>query len=151
NYGSGKVSILLSNGDGTFQAAKNYDSGSGPWRIAVGDFDHDKKLDLAVTDYSNTKVIILLGNGDGTFQTADTYGLGPDASGPWGIAVGDFTGDGFSDCLATANYSSSNVTVLLHNSNNPGNLFLPANDVSLNGPDGSDGPDGARGIVCGAF
>jgi hypothetical protein len=151
NYGSGKVSILLSNGDGTFQAAKYYDSGSGPWRIAVGDFNHDEKLDLAVTDYSNTKVIILLGNGNGTFQTADTYGLGPNASGPWGIAVGDFTGDGFSDCIATANYSSSNVTVLLHNSNDPGNLFLPANDVSLNGPDGSDGPDGARGIVCGAF
>ena len=48
NSGSGNVSILLGNGDGTFQAAVNSDAGAGPQEIAIGDFNGDHKLDLAV-------------------------------------------------------------------------------------------------------
>jgi hypothetical protein len=40
-----EISILLGNGDGTFQSAGQYGSGMlGP--IAVGDFNNDKKLDI---------------------------------------------------------------------------------------------------------
>jgi len=37
DLGSDNVSILLGNGDGTFQAAANYAAGSGPYFITVGD------------------------------------------------------------------------------------------------------------------
>jgi hypothetical protein len=40
----------LGNGDGTFQLPVNYPVGDGPQSVAVGDFNHDGKLDLAVAN-----------------------------------------------------------------------------------------------------
>ena len=48
NSGSNNVSVLLGNGDGTFQAAVNYGAGTEPYSVAVGDFNGDGKPDLAV-------------------------------------------------------------------------------------------------------
>jgi len=47
--GSG-VSVLLGNGDGTFQSAVNYAGGINATSVAVGDFNGDNKLDLAVAN-----------------------------------------------------------------------------------------------------
>jgi hypothetical protein len=48
NYGSGTVSILLGNGDGSFSTALNYLAGPGPSWVAVGDLNRDGLPDLAV-------------------------------------------------------------------------------------------------------
>jgi hypothetical protein len=111
NYGSNNVSVLLGNGDGTFQAAVNYDVRTNPTGIAAGDFKGDGKLDLAVSNYGSNNVSVLLGNGDGTFQAAVNYDVGTN---PTSVAVGDFKGDGELD-LAVSNYGSNNVSVLLGN------------------------------------
>ena len=111
---SQNVSILLGKGDGTFQAAVNYSLGSGspePAALAVGDFNGDGKLDLAVADTGSNTISVLLGNGDGTFRPPIKYVSGSE---PASIAVGDFNGDGKLD-LAVANVSSNSVTVLLGN------------------------------------
>src|SRR5438067_924901 len=50
NLNSNDVSVLLSNGDGTFQAAVNYAVGSFPHSVTVGDFDGDGKPDLATAN-----------------------------------------------------------------------------------------------------
>ena len=50
NSGSNNVSVLLGNGDGTFQAAVNYAAGNAPNSVAVGDFNGDGKADLAVAN-----------------------------------------------------------------------------------------------------
>jgi len=61
--------------------------------VAVGDFNGDGKLDLAVVN-SGHNVAVLLGNGDGTFPEAPGFGAGYD---PDSVAVGDFNGDGKAD------------------------------------------------------
>jgi hypothetical protein len=104
----GSVSILLGNGNGTFKTHVDYSVGNYPVGIVAGDFNGDKKLDLAVVnDYDNT-VSILLGNGDGTFQSQVVVpvGVSPDS-----LGVADFNGDGKMD-LITSN-ASGTVTVLL--------------------------------------
>jgi len=92
------VSILLGNGNGTFQNKTEFDVLYGPVSMAVGDFNQDGKLDLAfvannISLLSNS-FAVFLGNGDGTFQKQTTY---PDGEGPYAVAVGDFNGDGKQD------------------------------------------------------
>jgi hypothetical protein len=107
--GNSGVSVLLGNGDGTFQVAVNYAVGNYPSCLAVGDFRRNGTLDLAVAFSGGVRM--LLGNGDGTFQTTHIrYVAG---SNPSYVAVGDFNGDSFPD-LAVANVGSNDLSILLN-------------------------------------
>jgi hypothetical protein len=109
---SGGLSVLLGNGDGTFQAARNSTAVLSPISLTVADFNRDGKDDLAVDIYGDAhQVSVLLGNGDGTFQNPLNYAAGPYTS--FAVAA-DFNGDGFPD-LAVANYDTPGaVSVLLN-------------------------------------
>ena len=96
---SNDVSVLLGNGDGTFQSQVRYAVGTGPSALVAGDFNGDGRTDLAVANYGSNDVSVLLGNGDGTFQNQVRYAVG---SSPSSIVAGDFNGDGRTD-LAVAN------------------------------------------------
>ena len=74
--GSNDVSILLGNGDGTFQNQVTYAVGSYPVALVAGDFNGDGRTDLAVANSDDNDVSMLLGNGDGTFQDQVTYAVG---------------------------------------------------------------------------
>lgn len=56
----GNVSVLLGNGEGTFQAAQNFGTDDGPLSVAVGDFNADAELDLATASFSGEDVSVLL-------------------------------------------------------------------------------------------
>jgi Flp pilus assembly secretin CpaC len=109
------VSILLSNGDGTFTQAPSspIQVGSKPSGIAVGDFNGDGFPDLAVTNENANTVSIFLGNGDGTFTqpTGSPYATG---NAPVAVGTTDFTGDTFLD-LAVVNFTDNTVSILLGN------------------------------------
>jgi hypothetical protein len=111
HFGSGTVSVLLGNGDGSFGSARSFAAGTRPFSVAVGDFNGDGRPDLAVTNRDSDNVSVLVANGDGSFQQAVNYAAG---SSPRSVAVGDFDGDGLLD-LAVANFGSDNVSVLLGN------------------------------------
>ena len=114
NCPNGSVSVLLGNGDGTFQAAVAYNSGGqNATFVAVGDLNGDGKLDLAVTNQcvtnsncSNGVVSVLLGKGDGTFNSAVNYG----ATGTYSnsVAIGDINGDGHPDLTVSNQCNNSN-------------------------------------------
>jgi hypothetical protein len=119
NLNTANVVIQLGNGDGTFQPPLTYSTdpfSSGPLsgQIAVGDFNGDGKLDLAVSNNclgycpTNSTISILLGNGDGTFQAPITT----PANNPWNMAVGDFNGDGKLDLVVTSYDAGGTIPLL---------------------------------------
>ena len=105
------VTVLVGNGDGTFQAPVQYAVGLDPVSVIAGDFTGNGKLDVAVADAGSDSVSVLLGNGDGTFQPAMTFAAG---STPEPIVDGDFSGDGTLD-LAVVDSGSNEVSILLGN------------------------------------
>ncbi|PYN06158.1 MAG: VCBS repeat-containing protein, partial [Candidatus Rokuibacteriota bacterium] len=119
HWGSGAVSVLLGNGDGTFRAPLTYAAGSYPSAVVVGDLNGDGVPDVAVANYGSHDISVLLGHGDGTFQAAVNL---PAGDFPASVAVGDFNRDGKLD-LAVGHYSSSDVSVLLGNGDG---TFQPA-------------------------
>jgi hypothetical protein len=119
-YGLGSMAVLLGNGDGTFQRAKNHLSGGYDARsVAVADVDGDGKADVVVAQSLNDGVSgsgpgtlgVMLGNGDGTFHTALTFGSGGD--GAESVVVADVNGDGKPDIVAS-NEASGTAGVLLN-------------------------------------
>src|SRR5207253_8088767 len=70
NSGSTTVSVLLGNGDGTFQAKRDFAAGGEPWSVGVGDFNSDGKLDLAVADRAEDSRVGMMGNDDRAVQAS---------------------------------------------------------------------------------
>ncbi len=90
--GEPNYSILLGNGDGTFQSAHNHRGGLSRG-VAVADLNKDGKLDLI---FGDGNVVVLLGKGDGTFAKKTVYAAGVIT---YGVATADLNGDGNVDVI----------------------------------------------------
>jgi Bacterial Ig-like domain (group 3)/FG-GAP-like repeat/MBG domain (YGX type) len=104
--GNPSVSLLIGNGDGTFQSPTAV---TGPDAVvesfAEGDFNGDGNIDIAAVLQSNQThyISVFLGNGDGTFQAPIEY---PN-SGSAFVVAHDFNGDGKVDLLYSNPVSST--------------------------------------------
>jgi FG-GAP-like repeat/FG-GAP repeat len=99
-----------------------------PQSVAVGDFNGDGNLDLAVSVYSFETALsdltILLGNGNGTFKQGPRVGVaGQNVN---NAVVADFNGDGIPD-LAISLPDANEIQVLLGNGDGS---FTPLSPVS---------------------
>jgi len=125
------VSVLLGNGDGTFQTATNIGVGDSPTFVAIGNLNSDAFPDLAVTNYGDDSVSILLGDGNGAFQSGNSVSVG---DGPYSIVIADLNGDGPLD-IAVANGVSNDVTIRMGNGDAsfqaPTHLPVGANPYSI--------------------
>jgi VCBS repeat protein len=120
-FGSGcvianTISVILGNGDGTFQPTREINVGRGTGHTAVGDFNRDGIKDLAIAG-SSSQLYRLFGVGDGTFiqqptltLTADTFGVeGTD------VDVADFNGDTIQDLVVAIGTNGSRTAILIGN------------------------------------
>jgi uncharacterized protein (TIGR03437 family) len=115
DFGSGDISVLLGNGDGTFQGGPLYPLGSRPFAIATADLNGDGLPDLVTANQYSQNLSILLNQGKGLFKAAPTYSFtsATTSNNPMSVALADLNGDGKVD-VATA-INSGSVAVSLGN------------------------------------
>jgi len=132
NPGSDTVSVLPNAGGGSFGAPTHFAVGDQPFSVAVGDFNGDSKPDLVTANFSSQNVSVLLNAGGGSFSASTHFAVGPANLfvQPFSVAVGDFNGDEAPD-LATANWISDNVSVLLNEPNHAPTVAVAAGGKCL--------------------
>ena len=116
NRGSDDVSVLLGRGDGTFldPIVSSTGAGTGPYSVAVADFNLDGVPDLVTANFMSGTASVLLGIGDGSFEAP--LDAGTMGNFTYGVVAGDFDGDGKPD-FAACNAVSNDVAVKLNTSN----------------------------------
>ncbi len=97
---SSRFSVILGNGDGTFQAPVTYITATLPTDLDTVDLDRDGDPDLLVASTGIGGLYSHYNNGDGTFSTSQG-GFVSMGEGPNSIVVTDLNGDGFVDWVST--------------------------------------------------
>jgi hypothetical protein len=120
----GPVPVVLRNPDGqtasrsdlfayyssqlSFSSMRSFGTDKSPRGVAAGDWNGDRKLDLAVAN-GQSSVSVLLGDGQGGFGSTNVIAIGANVT---SVAAGDFNGDKHPD-LAIISYGSNSAKLLL--------------------------------------
>ena len=133
----GNPSVLLTKRDGTLKGTKKRTvPGGDSYGLALGNFDGNRKRDVAIANYTDGTVMVLRGNGNGRLKapiSTDVEGVGPNA-----LAAADFNRDGKLD-LAVGAYDSPHGVVILRGKG----------DGRFKSPQAYNGSDTAEAIAVG--
>ncbi|TWT93212.1 FG-GAP repeat protein [Stieleria varia] len=121
-YGARNVTVLLSNGDGSFANAMTYAVPREPQGLELVDINLDGRLDIVAVTVATQTGYTYLGAGDGTFSAGPNFLTGDNT---YSVSSGDFNGDGRIDLVA-ANANSNTVSLL---SGTGSGTFLPLNTL----------------------
>jgi type II secretory pathway component GspD/PulD (secretin) len=137
NSTSNNVTVLLGNGDGTFQEAGGspYTVGTSPGAIVLADFNGDGDLDFAVANQGDNTISVFKGDGKGGFtefpgspfaltNTATIAEKGPVAMVAANLRNATLTNNAPEVDLAVVNQATNNVAILLGSVDANDNLRL---------------------------
>ncbi|WP_295385405.1 VCBS repeat-containing protein [uncultured Thiodictyon sp.] len=117
NQTNSTVSVLLGNGNGTFEVPVAYGltdgvtAATGPRGVALGDVTGDGILDIVTANFASNSVTVLEGNGDGTFKTPVASRILAVDTGPVSVALAHAHSTTVLD-IVTANQSANSISVL---------------------------------------
>jgi len=117
NPSSDDVTLLPGMGGGTFGAPQTFTTrvgagGDNPEALELADVTGDGVPDVITVNPTSDDIAVLVASGGSLLAPVRFVTLvGADGDGPWGLAVGDVTGDGEPD-VVTADRFSYDVTVL---------------------------------------
>jgi hypothetical protein len=113
NWRDNNISIMLNNGDGSFEKRPPHRVGLRPYCVTTGDFDGDGDLDLVTANYGSGSVSTLRNTGTAEFETAVEYDDDATFSTRC-VYPADLNGDGHLD-LAAVNTRSDNFSIFMNN------------------------------------
>lgn len=108
------ISVLIGNGDGTFQPRVTYPAGDLPRGMAVLDMDGDGDTDVVTANANSSDLSLFFNNGAGVLSPQVRIQGGGAAE--WGLAAGDMNEDGILDLVVGAQFSQR-VIVMRGNGN----------------------------------
>jgi hypothetical protein len=129
--GTDAVSVLMGNGDGTFQAEKQFAIGpglnngllSGDRQLAVAALTSNGVPDIIVPNSRSSDVSVLLGNGDGSYQPQRRFDA---VANPTDLVTGDFTGTGITDVFVLQGFTQAgNAEQIAYLQGRGDGTFLP--------------------------
>ena len=141
--GGQSITVLLGNGDGTFQPAALYAAPGGSRNVVAADVDGDGVMDLLAAAITNQdgEVEVLRGNGDGTFAKGVGY---PGTPCLYAIAVADFNRDGRVDVVTSTDGATcdgnGDIALLLGNGDGTFGAPVVLVDIARGRADWSRGP-----------
>jgi VCBS repeat protein len=92
SFATGMIRILLSHGDGTFQATASVPGTASLTAMCAGDWNGDHKTDLALLDRNSSSLVVLLSRGDGNFDSTPVLSISHNSVNA--CLSADFNGDG---------------------------------------------------------
>jgi hypothetical protein len=116
-YADGGIITFLGNGNGTFQTPILSDGDCEDGAIAIGDFNNDRKPDVAAIGLVNAEVCIMLGEGNGSFESGTATSIGVETAQGVSPVVADFNGDGNLDLAVAEGNGNGSIAVFLGNGN----------------------------------
>lgn len=133
----GTVSVLLNNGDGTFEPETRYEVMQNPFQVVAADLNNDGFLDLATANHVTTSqpphqwISVLANNGDGTFATEQKV---PTQSHQGTVAAADLNQDGSPDLISSNTSLFAKFEVMVNNNDG---TFAPSQAFPLGAMNGA--------------